>query len=131
MGDDSEDNDPKTKVKSTTKKKPSQKISLNDFQKRGIMAASVVIPLLAVAVFFQEEIRQFLSEVARSFAVVSAVLSVGFGIPFAMDVTLKKGLRMIGFFCVATGFYLISLGGVLVTGLAILAIGIMTLMLAF
>lgn len=130
------DNDEKSSEKakfSLGKKKDSasSKVSFSDFQKRMMLAAALIIPMVIAAFVFKAEILQGLSEVAKSFAVVAAVLSMACALPFLMDTSIKKGLRILGFFELAVGFYVLSLGGAFITGVATLAVGILVLMLAF
>lgn len=105
--------------------------NLDGMKKRGIIGLCVLIPLLLIANYYQEQILATLSEVAKSFAIVSAVIAATFVIPLAMDRTWKKGFRVVGLLFVAIGFYMISVGGAFFNGLLALAVGAMIFMLTF
>lgn len=129
-----EEEKPVKKINEKIKKHLTQRgknVNLDELKKRSILALCILCPLLGLSIYYQEQILQTLGEVAKSFAIVSAVIAALFIIPLAMDPSLKKGFRVVGLLFVAIGFYLIYLGGAFFNGLLALAIGAMIFMLTF
>lgn len=127
-----DDKKEKKKKKGTNdEKKGKEKSSTEQLKKRGTIALAIIIPIMVLAIIFQEQILNTIAEVARSFAMVCGVLGLGFMVPFFMGPEWKKGLRILTFFCAAAGFHLITLTGVFIYGVLALAVAILFFTLAF
>lgn len=114
-----------------TKKGKSEKLTFESLKKRVTIALCILIPLLILAIVFQEEIMETLTKVAKSFAMVSGIVGLGFMVPMVLRPDLKKGLRVGTFVCSAVGFYVITLSGGMMSGFLALAVAVLLFTLAF